>query len=150
MPFDFVKNPELRNSEMDEFYLESPHKQIFEDFPAKCVKVVDGDTLRLMWSERDFDFPIRIRGIIDSEMREARGKEVQRWVKNLLLDKNVDILIDPDNRVEKWGRLLGDVLIDGLDVGEILMQNGMATTFEARDEGKFPIENKLFSIKQWY
>ena len=150
MPFDFVKNPELRNSEMDEFYLESPHKQIFEDFPAKCVKVVDGDTLRLMWSERDFDFPIRIRGIIDSEMREARGKEVQRWVKNLLLDKNVDILIDPGNRVEKWGRLLGDVLIDGLDVGEILMQNGMATTFEARDEGKFPIENKLFSIKQWY
>ena len=29
-------------------------------YSAKLVRVVDGDTIRVEWSERDFDFPVRI------------------------------------------------------------------------------------------
>ena len=60
MAHDFKLFPELTNRQMQEYYFQSPHKQITENFAAKVVKVTDGDTIRVEVDFRDFDFPIRI------------------------------------------------------------------------------------------
>lgn len=141
---DFKENPELRNPQMQELYWESPHKQITEDFRATVVKVHDGDTITLRTSFRDFDFPLRLAEIDAKEMSEG-GEAAKDWLENRLLNAEVDILIDPRNRVEKWGRLLGKVIHRGLDVGVEMMMLGLAVQFRERNDGK--ILNPIKGIK---
>lgn len=138
MAHDFKKFPELRNEQMIHYYFQSPHKQIFEDFWAEVVKVVDGDTIRVKWHERDFDFPLRLLDINAPEMNEPRGEEVRGWLKGRIEGEEVEIRIDPKQRVGKWGRLLGKVFHGGMDIGEVMISQGMATTFEGRNPGKIP------------
>lgn len=147
MPHDFKKFPELTAGQMDIYYFESPHKQIFEDFTAKCVKVHDGDTITLRWSERDFDFPVRIINIAAPELKEDGGKESQSWLENMVLNENVYIGINPNNRIEKWGRLLGYVHLQGIDVGEQSMLMAHSVPWSERNGGQIPSISEL--IKPW-
>jgi len=73
MAHDFKRFPELTNRQMNLYYFESPHKQITQDFVAKVVKVTDGDTIRVKWEDRDFDFPIRFIDIAAPELDEIGG-----------------------------------------------------------------------------
>lgn len=147
---DFKRYPELRDSEMEEYLITSPHKQITEDFNAIVVKVTDGDTIRLKTQFRDFDFPLRFLDINAPELSEPHGKEVRDWLKTIILNQSVEILINTKNRVDKWGRLLGRVIFRGIDMGNEELQKGMAKHFSARNEGKLPLMSKLFSMKQWF
>ena len=78
-PHDFKTFPELTNSQMQIYYFQSPHKQIIEPFMAKVVKVTDGDTIRVLWDERDFTFPVRFAELAAPELDERGGPESQSW-----------------------------------------------------------------------
>lgn len=132
---DFKLYPELRNNQLAEFQFQSPHKQIIEDFRAKVVKVHDGDTVTLRTNFRDFDFPFRIVEIDTPELGEG-GEEAAEWLNARLLNEDVNIIMDPDERVEKWGRLLGKIFHGGLDIGQEEMNLGLAKEYEKRKEGK--------------
>jgi len=140
---DFKKNPELRNSEIDFYYFQSPHKQIFEDFKATIIKVSDGDTVRVVTEFRDFDFPIRLLDIDAQELKASGGPEAQNFLENFILGKEVDVIMDRNRRVDKWGRLLGKINFHGLDIGENMIRNGHATTFDARRESLVPQLNEI-------
>ncbi len=135
MPHDFKNWPELTNGQMQIYYFESPHKQIFEDFNCTVIRVHDGDTITVRWDERDFDFPIRFADTAAPELNEDGGHETQAWLENIILGEEVTIQVDP-KRVEKWGRLLGAVIHQGIDVGQQEIMMGFATTWENRDQGK--------------
>ena len=145
---DFVKYPELRKAQMEELQFQSPHKQIEEDFDAVVVKVHDGDTITLSASFRDFVFPLRLLDIDAPEMNEG-GEEARDWLRNRILGQLVRIIIEINNRVDKYGRLLGRVFHRGLDVGEEELHLGLAVPFTSRTEGELPNLDKVFSIKQW-
>jgi len=149
MAHDYKNFPELTNREIDEFGFTSPHRQITESFFATVVKVHDGDTITLRAEFRDFDFPLRFLGIDSPEMN-AGGEVTQQWLEGRLLNEVVEIIIDPDNRVGKYGRLLGQIMHRGLDVGEEEINLGLASTFERRREGQLPNSNKMFDVKQWF
>ncbi len=143
---DFKAFPELTNSQMGAHYLDSPHKQIFRDFECNVKKVHDGDTITVDWSERDFNFPIRLARINAPELNEEGGKEAHSWLEQQLLNEDITIQIDPKNRVEKWGRLLGTVFHTGMDIGQEMLHNGFAKPFDERNEGKIinPIKEEAF------
>ncbi len=145
---DYIKFPELRNAQLEEFGFTSPHMQITEDFRATVVRVHDGDTVTLRASFRDFDFPLRLLDI-DAPELNAGGEEARIWMTSRLLNKEVEIRMDKKNRVGKWGRLLGRVFHGGLDVGEEELRLGLATPFASRREGELPNLDQMFSIKQW-
>ena len=136
MPHNFKDFPELTNNQMTLYYFDSPHKQIAEDFDAQVVKVHDGDTITVRWSERDFDFPVRLAEIAAPELNEVGGHEAQAWLEQRLLGKDVLVMVDPQKRVEKWGRILGTIMHDGLNVAEEEIWWGLATTWEDRNVGK--------------
>jgi len=142
MPHDFKAFPELTNNQMQFYYMESPHKQITEDFTARVVKVHDGDTITVDWIERDFTFPVRFSNVAAPELNEDGGHEAQSWLETRLLGEEVTILVDPNNRVEKWGRILGKVISGGQDVGEEEIFTGLVKPWAARNEGKLlnPLE----------
>jgi len=127
---DFKKFPELTNNQMKTFYFDSPHKQITQDFIAKVIGVHDGDTIRVKTDFRNFSFPIRFLGTDAPELDEEGGKESQSWLENQILGEEVQILIDPSNRVEKWGRLLGEVLFQGMNFNELSILLNYARKFE--------------------
>ena len=135
---DFTRFPELTLTQAQKFYFESPHKQIFESFTAKVTKVKDGDTINVRWRERSFDFPIRLANIAAPELNEEGGHAAQSWLEARLLGKEIDIIIDPNKKVEKWGRLLATLIHGGINVAEEEIMMGLATTWEGRKDGVIP------------
>jgi micrococcal nuclease len=147
MAHDFIQFPELTNAEMEIYYFESPHKQILEDIRVTCVKVHDGDTITVRWDRRNFDFPVRFADIQAPELSEEGGKESQSWLEGKLLGEEVDLLIDKKKRVEKWGRLLAIVQLQGMNISDEMVFAGMAKRWADRNEGKIMDEIKL--PKEW-
>jgi len=145
---DFNKFPELSNVQMQELYFTSPHVQYTRDFIAKVVKVHDGDTVTLTTYDRDFEFPLRLLNIDAAELSEG-GKVAKEWLSNRVLGELVEIQILMSNRVGKYGRLLGKIIHNGLDVGNEEIYQGISKAFGKKKEGEVPDIEKFFSIKQW-
>jgi len=131
MAHDFKNFPELTNSQMLIYYFESPHKQIFEPFMAKVVKVSDGDTIRVKWDERDFDFPIRFADLAAPEKDERGGPASQSWLEDQILGEEVEI-VPTKLRVEKWGRLLANIFFLGMDMSAQSIDAGHAVSWKNR------------------
>ena len=125
---DFKLFPELTNNQMQFYYWDSPHKQITEGFIADVVKVTDGDTIRVETSFRDFDFPVRLRDI-DAPETDDGGLKSALWLKEQILGEEVYIQVDRTNRVEKWGRLLGDVISGGQSMSQLSLDTGHSEVF---------------------
>jgi len=118
---------------MEIYYFESPHKQIVEDFMATVVKVIDGDTIRVQWEERDFDFPIRLARIAAPELDEEGGVQSQSWLEKEILGEDVLIKMTKQ-RVEKWGRLLAEIFFRGLNMGQVSMDRGYSLPWERKEQ----------------
>ena len=145
---DFEKFPELTNRQMQFYYFESPHKQILEDIRVKVERVIDGDTISVSWNQRNFLFPIRFLGTDAKELNEG-GEDAKSWLENQILNEEVDILINPNQRVGKFGRLLGKIISRGMDMGDMMIRLGRATTFDDRNLAKLPSINKELNLKRW-
>jgi len=130
---DFKKFPELTNNQIQFYYFQSPHRQILEGFMAKVVQVTDGDTIRVKWSERDFDFPVRLANINASELVE-HGLASAEWLKRQIQGEEVYIQIDPDHRVGKFGRILGEVILGGQNMNELSLNLGFSVPFGSESE----------------
>ena len=140
MRHDFKRFPELTNSQMAFYYFDSPHQQIAEDFWARVIRVIDGDTIRVKCDFRNFDFPVRFSNIMAAELDEENGKESKSWLESKILGEEVEIIVNPKNRVGKWGRLLGRVFHRGFDIGEESKTMGFSINLE---EEKDPIPNLI-------
>jgi len=150
MPHDFKRFPELQTSEMDVYYFESPHKQITENFTGRVIKVHDGDTITLSVDFRDFTFPVRFLETNSPELNEKGGAESRDWLSQRILNEEVEVKINPENRVGKFGRLLGEIIWRGISMNKESKMMGFSTSFEGRNEGKLPDLNKEFNIEQWF
>ncbi len=130
MVHDFKRFPELTNSQMQFYYFDSPHRQVTEDFHGEVVKITDGDTIWVKWSERKKPIVVRFIDTEAPELDEEGGLESQLWLEKQIMGEYVTVEIDPDLRVEKWGRILGRINFMGMDINEMSIDNGMAVAFE--------------------
>lgn len=142
---DFKNFPELTNNQLRFYYFESPHKQITRDFRATVTKVIDGDTIRVECDFRDFDFPIRLLDIAAPEIKEG-GRESQQWLESKILNEEIDVVINPKIRVGKWGRLLGQIIFQGMNMNDWLVRDGHAVAWEDRDKGIFNFKKAMEKI----
>ena len=145
---DYKNFPELTNRQMEEEQFNSPHKQITENFFAKVTKVIDGDTIRVLWDERDFDFPVRFLDVDAPEMNEG-GAKAKSWLKARIEGEEVEVQINPKQRVDKWGRLLGKIFHRGMITGDEMSYLGLVVPFGARTEGQIPKIKKILRMSQW-
>lgn len=122
---DFKKHPELWTSQFSRFYHKSPHKQITRDFRATVVKVTDGDTIRVETSFRDFDFSVRFANTYAPELGEG-GERAREHLEGRILGEDITVKIDPENRVGKWGRIIGTIIHRGLDINQDMKRRRLA------------------------
>lgn len=148
MPHDFKTRPELHNSQIEFYYFQSPHKQIMQSFTCRCTKVHDGDTITVAHPERDFPTKVRFFGIDTKELSEG-GQEAEEWLRARLEGQEIYIQL-ADERVGKWGRILGTIFHGGMNVNEELIQNGLALPFDRKNEGKIiNMVKSIESVIEW-
>jgi endonuclease YncB( thermonuclease family) len=125
---DFDKFPELTNAQLAIYGFDSPHKQITEGFMAEVVKVTDGDSIRVETDFRDFIFPVRLAYINAPELSEG-GAESKSFLENQILGEEVYVKVNPNNRVGKFGRIIGDVFHGGASMSQLALMTGNAFAF---------------------
>ena len=98
---------------------------------------------------RDFEFPLRLLGYDAPELNEG-GEEAKAWLEDEILGQEVNVLIDSENRVGKYGRLLGHVVYQGLDVGQSMFYLGYVKEFDQRNEGEISDLGMWINPSQWF
>lgn len=140
---DFKAFPELTDNQMNLFYFDSPHKQITENFFGNVSRIIDGDTLTVKWFERNKPIIVRMDSIAAPELDKVGGIESKKWLEGRILKKDVEIAINEENRVGKWGRIIGTVIHQGLNVNYESIEAGKSIPFEEAQELQ---EEQLFSL----
>ena len=98
-------------------------------FPAKVLRVLDGDTMSLdidMGFETHRFETVRVDGVDAPELKTIEGRKVKETVRALLEGKDVTF---EDHGKEKYGRRLGSLIFEGQDFGQHLIKNGMAKEY---------------------
>jgi len=139
---DYNSFPELTNSQLEVLQFSSPHVQIVSDFSAVVVEVHDGDTVTLRTNFRDFAFPLRLAAIDAPEMN-AGGSVARDWLSSRVLGKDVFVLVDFNNRVGKYGRLIGTVMFNGMSVNSEMVYLGLVSEFGKKNESAVEDFGKL-------
>ncbi len=132
MSHNFKLFPELTNNQMAFYYFDSPHRQILEDFEGEVVKITDGDTIHVKWSEREKPIKVRLADIDAAEIDEKDGIKSRNWLEKQIMGKEVRVVINPGIRVEKWGRILGRIIHMGMDINQMSMDFGFSVPFAER------------------
>jgi endonuclease YncB( thermonuclease family) len=119
---------------------------------GKVIKVYDGDTITIA-SKLPYDlssiyrFSIRIKGIDCPEIRthNTDEKEIALISKKYVEDKCLNKIVELKNlSTEKYGRILADVFIGDINIGNELIHEQLAVSY---DGGKKLVPN---SWKEYY
>lgn len=86
-----------------------------------CTKVVDGDTIYVEGVGK-----IRLVGVNTPEKGVTGGATSTAFVKKLCLNKEVSLDVDDSKNHDKYGRTLAVVIVDGKNLNEILLKEGLA------------------------
>ena len=113
------------------------------EYRCKILRILDGDTVDV---DLDLGFKVvlskervRIAGIDTPESR-TRDLEEKKFglaskerLKQLLGKTAVIRTMKPDSK-EKFGRILGDFIVDGKSVSEILIEEGYAVPYQGNNK----------------
>ena len=104
-------------------------------YKALVVGVYDGDTITVdidlgmnTWKK---NVKLRLARIDTPEIRgveKEEGKRVRDYVRVTILDKEVVIKTSKD-KTGKYGRYIAEVLIDGMNLNDHLLELGMAIEY---------------------
>lgn len=86
---------------------------------------IDGDTVILSNGNR-----VRVVGIDAPEVGEPFSRVAKRKMKELTKDQTRLVLVEecPEERKDKYSRVLAWISIDGVDLGAVLLKEGLAKT----------------------
>ncbi|MDA0169140.1 thermonuclease family protein [Solirubrobacter taibaiensis] len=108
--------------------------QIAPERRGRVVTVIDGDTIKVEVDGRADT--VRLVGIDTPESRrpetpvECGSKKAATALRHLVLDRDVVLLSDPtQDAVDKYGRALAYVEVDGRDAGEAMVASGWAKAY---------------------
>lgn len=104
------------------------------EYSATVLKVVDGDTVHLdvdLGLDQRRRLSVRLYGINSPEMNTAEGKAAREHLVVLVFGgagPQVTVRTYKD-RTEKYGRYLGTLLKDGVDLNERMVADGHAVVY---------------------
>ena len=104
-------------------------------------KIADGDTLTLLTSTKD-QVKIRLAGIDTPERKQPFGNRAKQALAKLAFQKQA--LIEAETK-DRYGRTVGVVFVDGLNVNHELVKQGMAWFYRkyTNDKALYELESRL-------
>jgi len=109
-----------------------------ETLEGKVVKIADGDTLTLLTSSNE-QVKIRLAGIDTPEKKQPFGNKAKQALANLAFQKQALIEVEVKDR---YGRTVGVVFVDGLNVNAELVKQGMAWVYR-----KYTDDKRLYTLE---
>ena len=108
---------------------------------GRVVRVADGDTITILStpgragsmnppSSAPTQHKIRLYGIDAPESHQAFGQKSKQYLSSLVFGK--DVLVKHKGR-DKYGRILGTVYVDGLDINLEMIRAGLAWHYKRFD-----------------
>ena len=104
---------------------------------GKVIKVYDGDTITIA-SKLPYEnsliyrFSVRIKGIDCPEIRTHNldEKEIALIAKNFVQNKCLNKIVEIKNlSTEKYGRILADVFVEDINIGNELIKNKLSVPY---------------------
>lgn len=96
-----------------------------ETFTAKVVGVSDGDTIKVLRNKEQIT--IRLEGIDAPELRQSFGSRSKQALSSLAFGATATIRKTGEDR---FGRMLGFVEVNGVDVNSKMVEDGWAWHFK--------------------
>ena len=117
-----------------------------ETLEGKVVKIADGDTLTLLTPSNQ-QVKIRLAGIDTPEKKQPFGNKAKQALSNLAFQKQALVEIAAKDR---YGRTIGVVFVDGLNVNAELVKQGMAWVYRkyTDDERLYVLESEAKQAKR--
>lgn len=106
---------------------------------GKVISVADGDTMTILTADKK-QLKIRLSGIDAPEKGQDFGTVARQQLNNLCYGKNVTV---ESKGEDQYGRVLGVVYVDGLNVNEYMVRNGLAWYYK-----HFVNDPRLDSLEQ--
>ena len=95
---------------------------VWADFTGKVVKISDGDTITVL-DHYKVQHRVRLTGIDAPERKQTFGSRSRQSLGKLVFSKTVTV---KTKKRDCYGRVLGKVLINGIDVNKEQIRRGMA------------------------
>jgi micrococcal nuclease len=95
---------------------------VFGQLTGKVVSVADGDTLTLLTSDQH-QTRIRLHGIDCPERKQDFGAKAKQFLADLVFAKEVYV---KGMDIDRYGRTIGIVIVEGVNVNEALLRAGIA------------------------
>ena len=95
------------------------------------LSIVDGDTFRVMYDGEPTK--VRILNIDTPERGHPQYGQATEALRRLIDGRTVELrFTDSKGKRDNWGRLLAEVWLDGMDIGEAMLATGLAKRWEER------------------
>jgi endonuclease YncB( thermonuclease family) len=108
---------------------------------GRVVRIADGDTLTLLDSSNT-QHRIRLEGIDAPESHQAFGTQSKRSLSDMVSGKDVTVVYQ---KTDQYGRLMGKILIDGMDVNLAQVKAGMAWHYKEYEREQSPEDRDLYA-----
>jgi micrococcal nuclease len=95
-----------------------------KSFYGRVIKVYDGDTITVQMCDA-LDLKVRLIGVDTPELKQSGGVEVRDYVRKLIMDKTVRVVLDKRQN-GPYGRILGYVFVDNVFINLRLIEEGYA------------------------
>jgi len=102
------------------------------EYKAKVTDIIDGDTIKvdidLGFGIYYYNQTVRLARINCPELKTTEGKTVANIITGKLLNKDIVVKTKKDKK-EKFGRYLGEIFLDDININNWLVENNYATTY---------------------
>ena len=102
-----------------------------ETLTGRVVRITDGDTIVVLDADK-VQHKIRLQGIDAPERHQAFGMKSKAYLSDLVAGKSV--VVDY-SKYDRYGRVLGKVIVNGKDVNLEQVEAGMAWHYKACHPG---------------
>lgn len=101
-------------------------------WPAKVISITDGDTIAVLHNGQQKE--IRLYGIDCPETGQGHDQQAKALTAALVAGRNVEV---DQKDVDRYGRVIGLVKVDGQSLSELIVQNGYAWVYTKYCKEKF-------------
>jgi len=111
---------------------------------GKVIGVHDGDTITVL-DQDNKKFAIRLQGIDAPELKQEFGAASQKNLAGMVLGKQVSIFW---NKVDKYRRTVGTIMLDGRDVNIEQVKAGVAWHFKKYEDEQSPADRRTYAAAE--
>ena len=116
---------------------------VSEEYTVKYIS--DGDTITVTNNKTNKKVKVRLFGIDAPEKTQEYGLESKEYLMSLTKNKSI---IVKGNTYDKYGRLLGTIYVDGININETMVQTGNAWWYEKFDPKNTKVRDMQIKAKE--